>query len=242
MNNALCFDLGNSRLKCAVFSNDILQEVIVLEDISINTIHAVLQNYKPSHSILSSVINHTEELEAALAQNTNYHKLGYDSKLSFVSPVAKPQTIGADRLAICSAAIDLYPENHILAIVLGTCITYNYINPQHQFLGGAISPGMNMRFKAMNEHTALLPMTSPEKIVPLIGFDTKTNLLSGVILGIGKEIDGTIAAYNERFKNVQVILTGGDAYWILPHLQQSVVHDEQLLFKGLYAIGKNNWQ
>ena len=75
MNNALCFDLGNSRLKCAVFSNDILQEVIVLEDISINTIHAVLQTYKPSHSILSSVINHTEELEAALAQNTNYHKL-----------------------------------------------------------------------------------------------------------------------------------------------------------------------
>jgi len=242
MANTLCFDLGNSRLKCAVFSNDSLQEVIVLEDLSINTIHTILQTYQPSHSILSSVINGTEELEAALAQNTKFHKLGYESKLPFVSPVAKPQTIGADRLAICAAAVDIYPNQHVLVIVLGTCITYNYINTQHQFLGGAISPGMNMRFKAMNQHTALLPHVSPEKIVPLIGFDTKTNLLSGVQLGISKEIDGITAEYKERFEQLKVILTGGDAAWILPHLKQLVQHDEHLLFKGLYSIGKNNWQ
>ena len=242
MQNKLCFDLGNSRLKCAVFLQENLQEVIVLEDISINTIHTVLQTYQPSHSILSSVIKDTEELEATLTQNTNFHKLNYESKLPFNSPVAKPQTIGADRLAICAAAVDLHPHQHVLVIVLGTCITFNYINTQHQFLGGAISPGMNMRFKAMNQHTALLPMVSPEKIVPLIGFDTKTNLLSGVQLGISKEIDGTIAEYKERFENLKVLLTGGDCNWILPFIKQPVIHDENLLFKGLYSIGKNNWQ
>ena len=240
MANTLCFDLGNSRLKCAVFIEEELQEVLVLEDISINTIHQLLQTYKPAYSILSSVIKDTEELEATLSQNTCFHKLGYDSKLSFTSPVAKPQTIGADRLAVCEAAVSLYPKQHVLVIVLGTCITFNYINTQHQFLGGSISPGVYMRFKAMRQHTALLPEVNPELIVPLIGFDTKTNLLSGVQLGISKEIDGIIAEYHERFEDLKVILTGGDAQWIIPFLKQKVEQDDNMLFKGLYAIGKNN--
>ena len=240
MANTLCFDLGNSRLKCAVFNEEILEEVIVLEDISINTIHQILQNYKPEYSILSSVINDTEELEATLTQNTVFHKLGYDSKLSFTSPVAKPQTIGADRLAVCAAAVSLYPNQHVLVIVLGTCITFNYINTQHQFLGGSISPGVYMRFKAMRQHTALLPEANPEMIVPLIGYDTKTNLLSGVILGISKEIDGIVDEYQERFTDLKVILTGGDAQWIKPHLKQPVIYQEYLLFEGLYSISKYN--
>ena len=240
MANTLCFDLGNSRLKCAVFKEDILEEVIVLEDISINTIHQLLQTHKPEYSILSSVINDTEELEATLTQNTRFHKLGYNSKLSFTAPVAKPQTIGADRLAVCSAAVSLYPNQHVLVIVLGTCITFNYINTQHQFLGGSISPGVYMRFKAMRQHTALLPEVNPEYIVPLIGYDTKTNLLSGVIHGISKEIDGIVAEYHERFADLKVILTGGDAQWINPHLKQPVVYQEYLLFEGLYSISKYN--
>lgn len=240
MANTLCFDLGNSRLKCAVFIEEELQEVLVLEDISINTIHQLLQTYKPAYSILSSVIKDTEELEATLSQNTCFHKLGYDSKLSFTSPVAKPQTIGADRLAVCEAAVSLYPKQHVLVIVLGTCITFNYINTQHQFLGGSISPGVYMRFKAMKQHTALLPEVNPELIVPLIGYDTKTNLLSGVQLGISKEIDGIIAEYHERFEDLKVILTGGDAQWIIPFLKQKVERDDNMLFKGLYFLGRNN--
>ena len=238
---SLCFDLGNSRLKCAVFNDTVLEDVVVMEDISINTIHHLLQAYRPTHSILSSVIMHTEELEATLSQNTVFHKLSHDSKLSFSTPVGKPETIGADRLAICNAAVSQYPEQHILVIVLGTCITYNYVNSQHHFLGGAISPGMTMRFKAMNQHTALLPEVKPDKIVPLIGYDTRTNLLSGVILGIAKELEGFIAEYKLKYSNLKVILTGGDVQWILSQLNMTVETDEQLLFKGLYSIGLNNW-
>jgi len=239
---SLCFDLGNSRLKCAVFNNAVLEEVVVLEDLSINTIHGLLQTYRPTHSILSSVITGTEELEATLNQHTVFCKLNHQSKLSFYTPVGKPETIGADRLAICNAAVDKYPGQHILVIVLGTCITYNYINSQQQFLGGAISPGMTMRFKAMNLHTALLPEVKPDKIVPLIGYDTRTNLLSGVILGIAKELEGFITEYKLRYSNLKVILAGGDVLWIQPQLNMEVETDEQLLFKGLYSIGKNNWK
>ena len=210
MYTSLCFDFGNTRLKCAVFADKELKEVLVLENDEPATVAAILDQYQPQKTILSSVIKHHPDLESLLAERTHFHKLGHTSKLPFTTPVGKPETIGADRLAICAAAVDLFPNQHNLAIGLGTCITYNYINKSHEFLGGSISPGMTMRFRAMHEQTALLPMVEPDHHFPLIGFDTKTNLQSGVIMGMAKEIDGIIDAYALKFNNFNVLLTGGD--------------------------------
>ena len=210
MYTSLCFDFGNTRLKCAVFAGKELKEVLVLENDAPDTVAAILDQYQPQKAILSSVIKHHPDLESLLAERTDFHKLGHTSKLPFTTPVGKPETIGADRLAICAAAVDLFPNQHNLAIGLGTCITYNYINKSHEFLGGSISPGMTMRFKAMHEQTALLPLVEPDHHFPLIGFDTKTNLQSGVIMGMAKEIDGIIDAYALKFNNFNVLLTGGD--------------------------------
>jgi type III pantothenate kinase len=240
MQTTLCLDFGNTRLKCAVFNDADLKEVIVLENDDVSTIQTIIQQHNATKSILSSVINHNPAIEDSLAHSTKFHKLNHTSKLPITTPVGKPETIGADRLAICSAAVHLYPNQHNLAIGLGTCITYNFINKFHEFLGGSISPGMNMRFRAMHEQTALLPMIEATHDFPLIGYDTKTNLLSGVLLGMAKEIDGIIDAYSEKYGNFNVQITGGDMAFFVSHLKNRIFADPYLIFKGLYAISEHN--
>jgi len=240
MQTTLCFDFGNTRLKCAVFNEANLKEVIVLENDDVATIQQIIQQHNATKSILSSVINHNAAIETVLANSTQFHKLNHASKLPITTPVGKPETIGADRLAICSAAVHLYPNQHNLAIGLGTCITFNFINKFHEFLGGSISPGMQMRFRAMHEQTALLPMIEATHDFPLIGYDTKTNLLSGVLLGMAKEIDGIIDAYAEKYSNFNVLITGGDMAFFVAHLKNKIFADPYLIFKGLYAISELN--
>jgi type III pantothenate kinase len=240
MSTTICFDFGNTRLKCAIFINGSFKELIVLPDATTSTIKNIIEQYHPDKTILSSVINHDEAIEQLLSEKTSFHKLNHQSKLPVTTPVGKPETIGADRLAICAGAVHLFPNQHNLSIGLGTCITYNFINNQHQFLGGSISPGMNMRFRAMHEQTALLPMIKAEHLFPLVGYDTKTNLLGGVILGIAKEIDGIIEAYHEKYENLKVTITGGDWEFFIPYIKNKITADENLLYKGLYAISEFN--
>lgn len=240
MATTLCFDFGNTRLKYAVFYNNNLQHIDVLDNDYSSTIQTLIQQYQPTQSILSSVIHHNTQIESILQQHTQFHKLNAQSKLPFTTPVGKPETIGADRLALCAAAVHLYPNQHNLVIGLGTCITYNFINKFHEFLGGSISPGMQMRFKAMHQQTALLPMIEPAYDFPLIGYDTKTNLLSGVVLGIAKEIDGIIDAYAQKYNNFNALITGGDMSYFVSHLKNKIFADTNLIFKGLYAINQYN--
>src|SRR3954447_4285334 len=240
MQTTLCFDFGNSRLKCAVFYDKEMQDLLVLPNDAPETINQLLQQYHPDKAILSSVINHNPETEDLLAGNTAFHKLTYASKLPFATPVGKPETIGADRLALVAAAVDLYPRQHNVVIALGSCITFNFVNKFHEFLGGSISPGLEMRFKAMHDHTALLPLVEPNWNFPLIGYDTRTNLLSGVIMGMRKEIDGVVDEYNLRYGNFNVLLTGGDIAFFAPHLKNKIFADPNLIYKGMYAISKTN--
>ncbi len=236
----LCLDFGNTRQKCAVFINDELIDVTVLDSSSNNDLLKLIEEHHPTYSILSSVINHNIEVEEILAANSHFHKLNYQSKLPISTPVGKPETIGADRLAICSAAANMFPQQHNLAIGLGTCITYNFINKFGEFFGGSISPGMLMRFKAMNDYTALLPIVKAEHQFPLVGYDTKTNLLSGVLYGLAKEVDGIIDLYEAKYDNLNIVLTGGDAEFFSQHLTNKINYEPNLLFKGLLAISKSN--
>jgi len=240
MQTTLCFDFGNTRLKCAVFGNSKLEEVIVLENDSSSTIQKIIQQYPPTKSILSSVINHNIEVETILSGAAKFHKLTYQSKLPFTTPVGKPETIGADRLALIAAAAHFYPNKHNLIVALGSCITYNFVNKFHAFLGGSISPGLEMRFKAMNQFTAQLPLVNADFNFPLVGYDTRTNLLSGAILGMSKEIDGVIDEYVLRYSNFNVHLTGGDMGFFVPHLKNKIFADPHLIYKGLYAISETN--
>ena len=240
--NTLCFDFGNTRLKAAFFQNAKLIEIFIFENDSVESIRSVLKNLDIQKTILSSVINHDPEIEFFLGSKTKFHKLNHLSQLPFTTPVGKPETIGADRLALSAAAVYFFPKQHNLVIGMGSCITYNFINADHEFLGGGISPGMEMRMKALNQFTAKLPIVKPDGNVPLVGYDTVSNILSGVVIGMANEIDGFIVAYKERYGNFNVHLTGGDLLYLAPHLKNQIFADPELIFKGLYAISEVNNQ
>jgi type III pantothenate kinase len=240
--NTLCFDFGNTRLKAAFFQDAKLIEIFIFEKGSVEAIGSMLKNFDIQNTILSSVIDHDPEIENLLGSKTKFHKLNYLSTLPFTTPVGKPETIGADRLALSAAAVYFFPKQHNLVIGMGSCVTYNFINADHEFLGGGISPGMEMRMKALNQFTAKLPIVKPDGNVPLVGYDTLTNILSGVVLGLTNEIDGFINTYKERYGNFNVHLTGGDLVYLAPHLKNQIFADPELIFKGLYAISEVNNQ
>lgn len=241
MNATLCLDFGNTRWKAALFVNKEVREVFVFDaDTVLEQVAAILEVYHPEAAILSSVVHHPPALETLLAEHTDFHKLSHLTQLPFTIPVGKPETVGADRLALSAAAVWLYPGCHNLAIGLGSCITFNFINKQHQLLGGSISPGMEMRFRAMHQFTAKLPLAQATWNVPLVGYDTASNLQTGVVLGMAKEIDGMVEAYQERYGNFNVLLTGGDIPFLAPHLKNRIFADPHLIFKGLYAISEVN--
>lgn len=236
----LCFDFGNTRLKCGVFDGPDLREVVSLDDDNDATIAGLVEKYRPAKSLLSSVTDHNPAVETILAGAGKFHLLNHQSKISVTTPVGKPETIGADRLALVVAACDLFPGANNLVVGLGTAITYNFVNKKKEFLGGGISPGMEMRFKSLEMFTAKLPLVKKDWNFPLIGYDTRTNILSGVLLGMRKEIDGIINSYSEKYNNLNVLLTGGDSTYFAHHLKKKIFADLNLIFKGLYAISELN--
>jgi type III pantothenate kinase len=240
INVTICFDFGNTRLKAAVFNSGEFVKELHLEDDSVATVAAILSQYQPSKTILSSVIHHNTGIEQLLGSASHFHLLSHQTKLNFTTPVGKPETIGADRLALVAAAVHFYPQMHNLVIALGSCITYNFVNQNHEFLGGGISPGMDMRFKAMHEHTAKLPLVHHDWNHPLIGYDTKTNLQSGVLYGMAGEIEGIIQQYQERYGNFNAVLTGGNSTHFAGRIKSKIFADQNFLFKGLYALSEIN--
>jgi type III pantothenate kinase len=215
-------------------------EVDVLEDGGVAEIREVIAKFKPHRSILSSVVEHDPEIENILSLASSFHKLSHLSKFPFTVPVGKPETMGADRIALAAAVVKFFPGKNNLVIGLGTAVTFNFINKYNEFLGGSISPGMEMRFRSLKDYTAKLPLVKKDWNFPLIGYDTRTNILSGVILGMAKEIDGTIDAYSEKYGNFNVVLTGGDSTYFALHLKNPIFADPDFLYKGLYAISEYN--
>ncbi len=240
MSITICFDFGNTRKKAAVFSHGNIVKVLTLEDDATATIESLITVYRPQRSILSSVINHNPDMEALLKKNTRFHLLSHQSKLPITTPVGKPETVGADRLAIATGGVRLFPKTNLLLIGLGTCITTNFVNKYAELVGGSISPGLEIRLKSLQYYTAKLPYVAPKADVSLIGYDTDANILSGVILGMAYELDGFIDAYKTKFENFNVVLTGGDVQHLASHIKNRIFADPELIFKGLYAISEIN--
>lgn len=240
MQKTLCFDFGNTRLKAGLFNNDIFEKEILLDDDNIDTIEKLLSAHQPQKTILSSVIDHNIAIEELLNTHTRFHKLSHLTKVNFTTPVGKPETIGADRLALSAAAVHFYPNTNNLVIALGSCITYNFINQYHQFIGGSISPGMDMRFKSLQMFTAKLPLVKKDWNFPLLGYDTKTNIQSGVLAGMAYEMQGFIQDYGLKYDNFNVVLTGGDSSYFARRFKNKIFADSNFLFKGLYALSEVN--
>lgn len=236
----LCLDFGNTLLKAALVKDGVVEEHFNFKEATASYVLPIIHQTNPDICVLSSVIHHDTSLEQAIAEACPFHLLTHISKLNFTTDVEQPQTIGADRIALMAGAVALFPKHPVLVISMGTCITYSFINKNHQFTGGAISPGVEMRFKAMHEYTSRLPLTSFETDVALPAKDTHSNLQAGVFYGVLGELTGFISDFKQENNDVHIILTGGSAPFFAERLKLKIFADRDLLFNGLYALAKIN--
>jgi type III pantothenate kinase len=149
---------------------------------------------------------------------------------------ATPATLGKDRLAGAVAAKFFFPNEHCLVIDCGTSTTYNFVTDKGEFLGGSISLGMAMRFKALPQFTAKLPLIEKGNIDGLIGNDTEMAIRTGVQLGAVHEMDGFVEAYVQRFGKIRTLLTGGETDYFVKHLKNKIFALENLVLTGLNEI------
>lgn len=230
----LVVDVGNTNIKLGVFAKNELKEV----SFNGNDLQVLLGKYKIKHALLAKTgkndeIQHILE-EHKIAVMPLSHQLKFPLQILYKTP----ETLGADRIAGSVAAHALFTGHNVLKIDFGTCITYDFIDNGGQYLGGGIAPGMMMRFKAMHNYTAKLPLIDPMQHTnfELIGDNTENALLSGVMNGIKNEVAGIINEYDERFGSLKVVATGGDSGLFVTLLKNEIFARPYLVLEGLNTI------
>lgn len=239
----LVMDFGNTFKKFALFKgNELIRLEQISNDISENPeafAREFIEKYSPApvkSAILSSVIDYAADFDNYLERNYHLVRITEDTPLPVVNKYAGKSTLGKDRLASAVAAHTLFPGKDVLAITAGSCIIYDFVNAEGEYQGGAISPGMNMRFKALHNFTGHLPLVQDDDSNKLIGSTTKESILSGVVNGMAAEMDGTIDRYTENYENLTVILSGGDGKRFDKKLKNSIFAVPNLVLNGLNII------
>jgi len=231
----LAVDIGNTKIKAAVFEGATLLEKVVLEkEEALDGVKNILKKYPlATQSIMSSVGKEQNELFLYLQQHTVFTLVNHDLAFPFVNKYATPTTLGIDRMVLSAGAVLKYPDVPRLVIDAGTCVTYDFVDAQNNYLGGAISPGIQLRYNAMHNFTAKLPLLYPEMPQSYIGNSTNTAMHSGVINGFLYEIEGFIKQYCEQYEDVKVILTGGDAEFLAKRLKNTIFANSNFLLESL---------
>ncbi len=234
----LIIDVGNSSAKLAVFKQGklISKRRIPLENI-MNGINDIKKEFKSIEKAIISSVGNLKKREITCIKN--YFKvivLDASTKIPFQNHYKSPKTLGVDRIALVSASVKKYKELNVLIIDAGTCITYDFINNENNYLGGAISPGIRVRYQSLNNLTANLPLLETKMPYSFIGNSTIESIHSGIINGILNEIEGTINYYDKKYKDLTVILTGGDADFLSKRLKSSIFANSNFLLEGLNYI------
>ena len=234
----LVIDLGNTWAKAGLFSERELVKSFVFDKNSSNEIKKIIAETPDiRRSIISSVISHSKEISNILQNKTICVDFDSNTRLPLKITYQTPETLGKDRIAAVAGAIALYPSKPLLVIDAGTCMKYNFVNDKGEFSGGAISPGLDMRFKALNVFTDRLPHLLYEKdFSDVIGTSTKGSILSGVQQGLLFEAEGYIKRFKEKNKEGIVIATGGNLPFLVDGLKNSIFAAPDLILSGLNEI------
>ncbi|MDT0552850.1 type III pantothenate kinase [Urechidicola vernalis] len=233
----LVIDVGNTFAKVALFedANIIYQDVFSKKEILLKLLE-IHKKHKINRAIISSVANLSTNQLVEIRQIFPIHELSATSKVPFKNAYATPKTLGVDRIALAAAAFVQYPKKNVLVVDAGTCITFDFIDANGSYLGGAISPGLEMRFKAMHTFTDKLPHLKKSENINLIGNSTETSMQSGVVNGLTAEINGIIQRYKSKYQKLTVVLTGGDTYFLANQLKNSIFANPNFLLEGLNSI------
>lgn len=234
----LVIDYGNTRVKLGVFNaTELLNTYSFIKE---SELFSFLASQEFDHVILSSVSKSAIELTTHIKSRNRVLELNQQLPLPIHVKYATPTTLGVDRIAAACGAIEVMPDQDCLVIDMGTCINYEFVDACRNYHGGAISPGVSMRFNAMHTFTARLPLVAAKGGVPLVGASTEECMQSGVMNGVRAEIDGIIDNYKKKYPNMGVILCGGDAFFFENNLKHPIFVAPNLVLSGLNRILLHN--
>lgn len=238
----LVIDIGNTYIKTGIFEE---KKIISHQKLQRKDFVKFLQQLKTEYpKIENAMVSHVGKMEAEwgkfLQKEFSIVEFSAHTKLPFKNTYQTPETLGLDRIALMAAAFEKYPHKNVLVIDAGTCITYDFLDKTGKYHGGAISPGLNMRFMALNTFTDRLPLLSPENsaafLSNFLGKSTFESIQVGVQRGVLQEIWGFIEAYDKKFRDLTVILTGGDAQILFKSIKNTIFAPSYFLLEGLNSI------
>lgn len=233
----LVIDIGNNYFKIGIYKNSDL-------------IYFFSENNSKIDSEINRLLNKNNDLSYALISNVSSIKvidmfnnykirvLQLDSTFNFPFKIhyKTPSSLGNDRLALAGAASLLYPHSNKIIIDVGTCVTVDFVDHSNNFFGGSISPGIEMRYKSLNNYTSNLPLLEISDKFNYPGDSTESSIHSGVIGGVCNEINGFIENISLKHGSAKVILTGGNAKFLSKTLKIAIFANQNFILDGLNSI------
>jgi type III pantothenate kinase len=232
----LVTDIGNTRIKAGFFSGLLLVKSLNVQMNEWESLITRPECEELEGSLIAAVREIPEGLVERLQSLAPCRLLDASTPVPLINLYQTPLTLGRDRLANACAAVSLYPGRNVLVVDMGTCLKLDLVTKAGEYIGGSISPGLMMRYRALNEFTARLPLLEPLPQSGLTGRDTTGSIHAGVMEGFRAETDGMIDAYRKIYPDLDVLLTGGDAPRFLNRLKSRIFAAPDLTLRGLYAI------
>ena len=237
----LVVDFGNTLVKLAVFDKGELVAQRCMERLHPSMLEELLSEWPVRRAVVASTRGEVDDVAAMLRRRVDY-LLEFTSQTSV--PIGNayltPETLGRDRLAAAVGATVLYPGENVLIVDFGTAVTIDLVTADNTFRGGCISPGVTMRFRALHDYTAKLPLCGPTEDEQLQGLTTEEAIRLGVMNSLTFEIEGYIARMREKIDDLCVIFTGGDAKYFAKRIKNTIFANCNLVFCGLDRILEYN--
>jgi type III pantothenate kinase len=232
----LIVDIGNSSTKLAVFEGKRKLSQSRINDLKCEELEKELKGYRIERAIVSSVRELPPIIFELFFTNIPFvHILSHSSLLPFKIEYSTPETLGSDRIAAAAGALQMFPGAEILIIDSGSALTFDFLSGNN-FKGGNISPGINMRFKALNKFTDKLPLVSLNNSYSIPGKNTNDAIAAGVITGVIYEINEYIRTFEKTHTDFKIILTGGDSGFLKDKIDYQLTYMPDIVIDGLNII------
>lgn len=238
-NRVLAIDVGNTSIKVGYFLNGILDTVTRFDVSNLNDFYSWLNNYGEIRAVISSVVSleHTDSIIKAVK---NPIIIDVNSDTPFINLYESKETLGIDRICNATYINNAIQSGCAVSIDIGTCIKFDLVNEKNEYLGGSISPGINLRYRSLHEFTGNLPLLSNKSTEKLVGNTTESSIHSGVMNGLKAEIQNLMQQYEDLYPDLTFFVTGGDAKYFELHSKNDIFADENLTIKGLFEIYMHN--
>ena len=237
----LLIDIGNTKVKAALFQRDTLADSTSFSLGDPDALHRFLAHHKPERMMLSSVIAELPLFLEEIKQKITTIPFHAGTPVPLINKYTSLSTLGSDRIAAAVGARKRFPKGPLLVVDSGTCIKYNFINDTGQYLGGGISPGIEMRFRALHGFTGRLPEIEADYSFDLlVGTNTRDSMLSGVMNGALEEVSGIIGQYEIQYPGITTVLTGGNYQFFAKRLKNRIFALPQIVLEGLNEILEYN--